>query len=391
MAQVQRISRPLSTLAAFAASTVQPVANPQQRGFSDTQRIDYIEVEIDGSLDDAVAGTATVIADHDELNALLDCIATNIRLFSSTYGDMIRTLNLSECSMLASFLAGEFPMIQGLAPIGQAAAHAAGNCPFNIRIRIPFNLPNHQSLRASFAPRVMGFSDGGLNYTTGTGAVTLNGVPHTINAATTITFRIEGPRNAKLLKTTPLLYESVAQPGRDGQEFSSGLWLLLLNATDSVNTAYGAVGGVAGGVRIFNDGQEQLNMIDYSPYGALEDVQRGCGGTTAWGYNYGTNIATVGGTAPSVYAGVPVISTAYTARTADTTVCNQRLVVDTGTNFTAASTWLSVRCIPVNQVPDVTICDTCAGAKGVRKGFPGEGSSTSPSMAAYTPQEVAGK
>mgnify|MGYP003627732444 CR=1 FL=1 len=393
MAQLQRISRPLSQQAPFVANAAQPVSNPVSRGFETTQRIDALVIQLD--LEIAIAGapgTAT-FASRAEFDGMLNAAMQNIRFFSSTCGEMIRNLNLAQLVKVVHYTTGEFPTFQGIHGVGSLmttglGALPAGSLGAKIEVRVPFSLVKHSSIRAAFAPRVMQMQDGGFGYTSGTGAgFTIGGAAGTITAAASrINVFISGPRNSPVAKASPLLYEANVYNANQGLELPAGLYLSCVQNTDSADTAWGAAGGLAAGWRLFADGNEYVGMNDTDPLNAVDFATRGLGGAESWlvtgGYDQLTN--------QTVYdvVGIPVISTPYTDRSWDFFQANDRVVIDTGTNWTAAQTFLSARVIPTNQVPDVAQCPCNGGATAIPTGLPGEGSATAAQVMPYAPQRA---
>lgn len=392
MAQMKFISRPLQQLNPFVAGQVQPVQNPISRGFDNAFRIDHVTFEI--LLQVAIAttpGTVTLL-NRAELDSILNAACVNIRLFSSTYGDLIRSLTLAQLNKAVEYLSGEHAILFGMNGIGTPSVTGgtapAGSLDIQIKVRVPFNLIKHAA-RAAHAPRVMGFQDGGLSYTTGTGLCTIGGLVGTVNAASSnINIYLEGPTNAPIVKTSPLLYEQTTFNALQGNEHSAGLYYLLMQDTDSAFAAFGGVGGNASGWRMFIDGEAYAEMNDTDPLNAVEDVMRGLGGAEAWRVAAGFDGTVANSESTFNVPGIPLIRTPYTARSWDLAVASQRIVTDMGTAYTAASNFLSVRVIPTNQVPDVKQCPCNGGASATPTGMPGEGSATSSAVAPYAPQRA---
>ncbi len=398
MPQLQRISRPLSQLNPFVANAAQPVQNPVSRGFESTQRIDALVIQVD--LEVALAAApGTAFLTRAEFDGMLDASMQNIRFFSSTCGEMIRNLSLSDLVNIVHHTSGEFPSVEGINGIGSTFSTGQGGAPAGsfrtkLEIRVPFSLVKHGSIRAAHAPRVMQMQDGGFGYTCGTGAgftASAGAAAATITAANSqINVYIEGPKNAPIAKASPLLYESTTFNALQGLEFPAGLYYSLLQDTDSPNAGWGATGGLAAGWRLFSDGVEYLGMNDTDPLNATDYAIRGLGGAEAWKVSAGIGTAGSATGVNTLYdnAGVPLVSTPFTNRSWDFFQASDRVVVDMGTNYTTAQTFLNCRVIPTNQVPDVAACPCNGGASAIPTGLPGEGSATAAAIAPYAPQRA---
>jgi hypothetical protein len=393
MAQLRRISRQLSQLNPFVANAAQPVSNPISRGFDPTMRVDFVRIQLSLEIGGGVLPGTVSIQNRAELDSILDGAMSNIRFFSGTCGEMIRNLNLSDLYRLVEFTTGEHLSYTGINGIGtQTVTNAAGNVDVQLELRVPFNLIKHTSFRAAHAPRVMQMSDGGFGYTAGTGTCTLGGVAATpFNVANcNIQIFLEGPTNAGVSKSSPLLYESQVFNAQQGLEFPSGLYYTLLQSTTSALAAWGpTAGGLAAAWRIFLDGVETTSMNDSDPMGAVKAAMDGLGGSDSWRVSSGYDVAGVGGESTFDVPGVPIAFTSYTDRSRDIEcVAGSRLVVDMGTAYPAAQTFLACRVIPVSQVPDVAECPCNGNPQAIPQGMPGEGGGTSSAVKPFAPVTI---
>ena len=394
MVQLRRISRQLSQLNPFVASAAQPVANAISRGFDPTMRVDFVRIQLDLSIGGAALPGTVAIQNRAELDSILDGAMTNIRFFSGTCGEMIRNLSLSQLYKLVEYTSGEHISFAGINGIGTQTVTAAGDVAVQLELRVPYNLVKHTSFRAAHAPRVMQMSDGGFGYTTGVGTCTIGGAAATpFNVANcNIQIFLEGPTNAGVSKSSPLLYEQQVFNAVQGLEFPSGLYYTILQDTTSATAAFGpTAGGLAAAWRVFQDGVETTSMNDSDPMGAVAAAMSGLGGADAWRVAAGYDIVGAGGESTYDVPGIPIAFTSYTDRSRDLEcVAGSRLVIDMGTAYPAAQTFLACRVIPVSQVPDVAECPCNGNPQAVPQGMPGEGGGTSSAVKPFAPVKLKG-
>jgi len=381
MSQQYEISRKVHELTTFSASSQQSTKNPISFGLDEQMRIDYLSIQIVGTLNDAAATASTLdINTAAERDDLYDAILSQVRLYSSPLGDVIRTLSLSELAKMVQFVNADFCQSDLPRPGQSKTCKSTGVYEFILQLDVPFRLDN-ASQAALYAPRVAQFPDGGLSFKTGGGSASLNSVTWNVDSSTTIEFRMLGPIVSQQTKVSPLLYEKLTTSTLT-PEFQSGMYFTLLNNTDAPTTAYGT-GGASAGVRVMVDGITITDMNDYDPLVEISGAVRNSADPSAFDLDCAfTDDASShdGGTFMWDRVGTPIWYTSYRARSYNFHVVQDRVVLNMGSNWTASADWLINRVRPLDEVGDVPGC-RCAAKSGIVIGPPGETSGQSASIA----------
>ena len=387
MAQQYEISRLVHEVSTFAASTQQATKNPISFGLDPQQRIDYLDIQVVGQL--TSSGETTIAIDSkSERDDLLDALISQVRLYSSPLGDVIRTLSFSEIGQCVSYLNADFLQSNLPRPGQSKNCETTGEYDFKLNLSVPFRL-DATSVQALYAPRVAQFPDGGISFKTGDGSASLGGKTWAVDSATTVQFRMRGPVTNASAKVSPLLYEKVTTSSTN-PEFQSGVYMLLMNNTDSAATAYGT-GGASAGLRIMIDGETAVEMNDYDPLVWLGSMIQNSPDPSA----YDLDIAFYdesGKDGRYIWdrVGIPVFYTTARDKSFNFTLVRDRCVLELGSNWTTSCDWLNVRIRPLDEVGDVPGC-SCRTNSGSIVGNPGEGAGSSAVAKIVNPRiEVAG-
>jgi len=373
-------SRVIDEQSTLVANQVNPVSNLIARGLDPLQRIDSLSISFVGTCTNGVGATTMTFSDIDDRDNFLDALVSNIRLYSSVYGEVIRSLSLSELAQAVSFVSGDF-INTGLPKPGETKNFASGGT-FRCQLVVPFRM-NQANILSSFSPRVAGFADGGYQSTFGTGTFTDTGGGGT--AWTIATCRTEvraiGPIAPGEAKVSPACYESFRTSGV--ADLPSGAYLSLQQYSDSPATAYGTTGGASGGMRIMIDGVTTHNMED------VDFIQR-TGDLVAQSKDpaaFELDCASDGGTANPTWLwgrpGLPVFFVDYTASSYQWPVAQRRISIEQGANLTNTNTqWLAVRVKALNEIGNAPLCGAAVAPSAIPAGLPGK-SIASPTIRPY--------
>lgn len=377
-------TRTLDEQTTFVAGRQNPVQNPMSRGLPATMRLDYLDLTVRGTMTDGGAGGTSLVFDNNTVfNSFLDSIFSNIRLYSSTVGDPIRNLSLSELVFLVGRINAD--KIQTNLPSPGGSVNFLSGDTFTLNVTIPFRLDN-QAILSQYASRAGQYTDGGLESTCGTGTWTeLNsGTTWTIAGSTRLEWRLRGPEVQNMeIKSSPVCYEKYTNTGI--AEFPAGMYLTLDNHTDSAVAAYGATGGASAGCRIDVDGETTVNMNDFAPIDRVGAMIQEGPDPSAWDLS----ATQAQGTATQDYIwdriGVPIVYLPVSALTFGLLTVAKRLVIEPGANWAATIDYLGTRVKRLSEIGDAPRCG--AGSAGTGVTIPAPSGPTSASSAKYQPQK----
>ena len=388
--QLYEKTRLLHEITAFTANQQQATRNPVSFGVDPNMRIDYLDIQLKGTLvtggTEAVFGIKTK-ADRDEI---LDSLISDIRLFSSVVGDTIRSLSLSEVAQSVSFLNADFLESNIPRPGHDVVLTTAGTFDFIINITVPWKIAN-SAANALYAARCYQYPDGGLSFKTGDGSAAVTDasggtVTWTVTGtggSCTAQFRVRGPILEIYTKPSPIRYESTTTSGV--AELVSGQYMMLQQYTDSAVTGYGASGGASAGMRIEVDGISYAEMSDFDPLNRLSSMISDSSDPAAFDLDC---VQSGTGVAETQYVwdrvGVPVFWTNVADTSYNYVVSKRRIVIELGSNYTTTNTvWLSCRVAPLTEIADTPECPMMSG--GTSAPIPNLSGPTSPVVASQNP------
>ena len=366
----------LSSQNTLTAAQVLPVENPVSRGISNLLRIDTLEMTVTGSIKDTGAGAGIDIHFKDDAEVLgfYNALLSNIRFYSSTVNDCIRNLSLGEIVKMVQFVNADFP--DSTLPVpGRSMPFtnpATDEGSFQCIVRIPFALAA-PSIRASFAPRVGQFTDGGLALTTGsltfsTTDIAGANVDWEIQNSTRMEWRVRGPVLPMEAKISPLLYESYQNTGI--AEFPGSSYLCLFQNTDTPIGAYGTSGGASAGWQVDVDGTPVILPSNYNPLNALSSLIQDSSDPAAFDVDSAFEDNEVSsGDARGIYSrvGVPIYNMDNQDSTFNILVAEKRLVVQPGANYSVGTVnYLACRIRPLDQVGSAPQCGSGISGPGVK-------------------------
>jgi len=388
--QLYEKTRLLHEITAFTANQQQATRNPVSFGVDPNMRIDYLDLQLKGTL--VTGGTESNFgiktkADRDEI---LDSLISDIRLFSSVVGDTIRSLSLSEVAQSVSFLNADFLESNIPRPGHDVVLTTAGTFDFIINVTVPWKL-SIPSANALYAARCYQYPDGGLSFKTGDGSAAITAADGSSETWTvtgtggscTAQFRMRGPILDVYTKPSPIRYEKIVTSGV--AEFVAGQWLMLQEYSDSAVTGYGASGGASAGMRIEIDGVSYANMSDYDPLNRVSSMISDSSDPAAFDLDC---VQSGTGVAETQYmwdrVGVPVFWTNVADTSYNYVVANRRVTIELGSNYTATSTnWLGCRVAPLSEVADTPECPMMTG--GTSAPIPNLSGPTSPLVTPQNP------
>ena len=363
-------SRVIDEQTSFVSSQVNPVSNLVRGGLDVNQRIDSLSITIAGTLTNGVGATSMVFSNIGDRDNLLDAIISNIRFYSSTVGEVIRSLSFSELAQAVSFISGDF-VNTGLPRPGQTKAFNSGD-NFKLQLVVPFRM-SQPNILSAFAPRVGAFADGGYTSTFGGGTFQDTagaGTVWTVGAGTRVEVRAIGPIAPGEAKVSPLCYERSTTSGV--ADLPAGGYLMLQQYSDSPNTAYGTTGGAAGGMRIMIDGVTTHNMEDVDFIQRTGDMVAQSKDPASFEFDVANDAGTAGPTWMWGRPGLPVFTVDYTATSYQWPVAQRRISIEQGANLTATNTvWLAGRIKPLSNISNSTACGAGIPAATLPSGLPG--------------------
>lgn len=371
MSHDPKLSRILLGPQTFLGNQTLAIENPANRGFGSKDQLAAMIICLDGT---ATTAAATGIRFNNMVQVFdfLDSHIAQIRLNSTALSDLVMQQPLSNLVRAAAATWGIW--VDGLPAIGRYnQLNAANTFTYRVRIRIPWDMEQYSHVGAAHAPFFGFMLDNGLSIITGDGtfaaADQAGAVQNWVVQATTLTtVRLEYETGRPVAKVSPFVYGHQNVNQNEGNVLPAGAYYGLCQST--TNTTGIASNAPGSGHRLWVDGKMVQAFEEEDPTTRYSDVSRGWadagaklarfveqGGDTA----AAAPLATFESPTPLDAPWAPIIGAAVRSDASSRLEPEERLIVDAGATYPAATTYDYVMVRPISGIGEGKDACACNG------------------------------